>query len=70
MAEKVRLSLQMSKDAYNELEQVEQESGLNKGEIFRRALALWKVARQSAKKNYHLGTAKDPEKLDQEFVGF
>lgn len=70
MTEKVRVNLQMSRDLYEELERMADESATTKGEIFRRAFSLMKAARQSAKKGYHLGTVKDAEKLDQEFIGF
>jgi metal-responsive CopG/Arc/MetJ family transcriptional regulator len=69
MTEKVRVNLQMSQELYDELEGMANESATTKSEIVRRAFSLLKAARQSVKKGYHLGTVKDAEKLDQEFVG-
>lgn len=69
MAGKVRVGLQMSKEAYQDLEHLSEESGMSKGEVFRRALGLLKLARQSVKKGHHVGAAKNADKLDLEFVG-
>lgn len=69
MAEKVRVGLQMPKETYDELENLAEESGLSKGELFRLALMLFKTARQSVKKGYHVGVAKNADKLDLEFIG-
>jgi metal-responsive CopG/Arc/MetJ family transcriptional regulator len=69
MAEKLRVNLQMSNELFQELEAMADESATTKSEIVRRAFSLLKAARQSVKKGHHIGTAKDANKLDQEFIG-
>jgi hypothetical protein len=69
MTEKVSVNLQMSRELYDDIESMAAEAATTKGEIVKRAFSLLKAARQSVKKGYHLGTVKDAEKLDEEFVG-
>jgi hypothetical protein len=59
----------MSRELYDDIESMAAEAATTKGEIVKRAFSLLKAARQSVKKGYHLGTVKDAEKLDEEFVG-
>lgn len=69
MAEKVRLSLQVSEELNGMLEQIAAESQASKTDVFRQALALMKAAHEGKKQGRHLGLVKDPAKLDTEIVG-
>ena len=68
MAEKVKLSLELSRELDEMLQQMADESATTKSEILRRALALAKVAHNARKENRHLGIVDDPKKLDREIV--
>ena len=70
MAEKIRLNLQLSEELYNELEIMALDSSTSRGDVIRRALALLKTAQTGKKSGRHLGFAKNPEKLDQEIIGY
>lgn len=70
MTEKVRLNLQLSGELYSELETMAEESSTTLTEVVRRSLALMKAAHMGKKRGNHLGFAKNPEKLDQEIIGF
>ncbi len=69
MAEKVRLSLQISGELNRMLEQIADEAQASKADVSRQALALMKVAHDGKKQGRHLGLAKDPSRLDTEIVG-
>ena len=69
MAEKVRLSLQVSEEINRMLEQIAEEASTTKTDVFRQALALMKVAHDGKRAGQHLGFVKDPKKLDREIVG-
>lgn len=69
MAEKVRLNLSLSEEANNVLQDIHDETGASRADIFKQALALLKVAHDAKKKGQHLGVTDDPEKLDREIVG-
>lgn len=69
MAEKVRLSLQITPELDRMLERIVTETGATKAEVFRQALALMKVAHEGKRQGQHIGLAKDPARLDTEIVG-
>jgi len=69
MAEKVRLSLQITPELDRMLERIVTETGATKADVFRQALALMKVAHEGKKEGRHLGFARDAERLDTEIVG-
>ncbi len=70
MADKVRLNLQLPQELYNQLEVLAEESSTTLSDVVRRSLALMQTAHLGKKRGNHLGFAKNPEKLDQEIVGF
>jgi predicted transcriptional regulator len=70
MAEKVRLSLQVSDELNRLLEEMADDAGITKSDVLRQALALMKAARDGRKQQRHLGLVSDPRKLDTEIVGF
>jgi hypothetical protein len=70
MAEKVRLSLQVTEELNRLLEEMADDAGITKSDVLRQALALMKAARDGKKQHRHLGLVSDPKKLETEIVGF
>ena len=67
--EKVRLSLQVSQELNQALEEIAETTGTNRTDVIRQALALMKVAHSAKKDGRHLGIVSDAKKLDTEIVG-
>jgi metal-responsive CopG/Arc/MetJ family transcriptional regulator len=67
--EKVRLSLQVSRELNQTLEEIAESTGTNRTDVIRQALALMKVAHSAKKDGRHLGIVNDARKLDTEIVG-
>lgn len=68
-ADKVRLNLQVSADLNDMIEQIADQTGTNRSEVIRQALALMKVAHEAKVKGKHLGLVSNPDKLDTAIVG-
>jgi predicted transcriptional regulator len=67
---KVRMSIEVSQDVADFLEEVARDEDTSKTEIVRRALSVLKAFRQQKSKGRgHLGFASDPTKLDAEMLG-
>jgi hypothetical protein len=66
---KVRLSLQVSPELNQTLEDIAESTGSNLTDIVRQALALMMVAHTAKKEGRHLGIVSDARKLDTEIVG-
>jgi predicted transcriptional regulator len=69
MADKVRLSLQVSQELNQTLEEIADSTGTNLTDVIRQALALMKVAHDAKRNGRHLGIVSDARKLDTEIVG-
>ncbi len=67
--EKVRLNLQVSQELNRTLEEIAEDTGTNRSDVIRQALALMKVAHTAKKDGRHLGIVRDARKLDTEIVG-
>jgi predicted transcriptional regulator len=67
--EKVRMNLQVSPEISDLLEKIADETGSNRSEVIRRALALMKVAHEARQRGKRLGLVSDPDKLETEIVG-
>jgi len=67
--EKIRLSLQVSQELNQTIEEIADSTGSNRTDILRQALALMKVAHAAKADGRHLGIVSDPKKLDTEIVG-
>ena len=67
--EKVRMNLQVSAEINDLLEKIADETGSNRSEVIRRALALMKVAHDARQRGKRLGLVSDPDKLETEIVG-
>jgi metal-responsive CopG/Arc/MetJ family transcriptional regulator len=68
-SEKIRLSLQVSQELNQTLEDIAESTGTNRTDVIRQALALMKVAHTAKKDGRHLGIVSDPRKLDTEIIG-
>ena len=69
MPDKVRLSLQVSQELNQNLEEIANSTGTNRTDVIRQALALMKVAHNAKRDGRHLGLVSDARKLDTEIVG-
>lgn len=69
MPDKVRLSLQVSQELNQTLEEIANSTGTNRTDVIRQALALMKVAHNAKRDGRHLGLVSDARKLDTEIVG-
>jgi len=69
MADKVRVNLNVSAELNDLLENIANDTGSNRTEVIRQALALMKVAHDAKRKGKHLGLVSDPERLETEIVG-
>jgi hypothetical protein len=67
--ETVRMNLQVSPEINELLEKIADETGSNRSEVIRRALALMKVAHDARQRGKRLGLVSDPDKLETEIVG-
>jgi metal-responsive CopG/Arc/MetJ family transcriptional regulator len=67
--EKVRMNLQLSGELNAIIESIADDTGTNRSDVIRQALALMKVAHEARKKGKRIGIVADPEKLDTEIVG-
>jgi metal-responsive CopG/Arc/MetJ family transcriptional regulator len=67
--EKVRMNLQLSGELNAIIESIADDTGTNRSDVIRQALALMKVAHEARKKGKRIGLVTDPEKLDTEIVG-
>ena len=67
--EKIRLSLQVSQELNQTLEEIAESTGTNRTDVIRQALALMKVPHSAKKDGRHLGIVNDAKKLDTEIVG-
>ena len=67
--EKVRLSLQVSQELNQTLEEIAASTGSNLNDVIRQALALIEVAHTAKKEGRHIGIVSDARKLDTEFIG-
>jgi len=63
------MNLQVSAELNELLEKIAGETGTNRSEVIRQALALMKVAHEGKKRGKRIGLVSDPEKLETEIVG-
>ena len=61
--------LTMSPEAYEFLTALTHETGLSGGGVLRKALLLYKVAIDAKRQGLHVGTVRDADRLDEEWVG-
>jgi hypothetical protein len=67
--QKVRLNLQVSAELNQMLETIAEDTGAQRSDVIRQALALMKVAHEARRKGKHIGLVSDPQKLETEIVG-
>ncbi len=68
-AGKVRLTVDVSKELNQILEDIAEETGGTKSEVFRKAIALLDVAHKAKMSGKHVGIARDQDALETEIVG-
>jgi len=70
MARKIKLTLELSEDVNNALEEIAEESGTTKSDVLRKAIGLIRAANSEKKKGHELGFI-DPksEKVVTHIVG-
>jgi len=66
---KVRFSLFLSPELNRTIDEIMEDTGANRSDVIRQALALMKVAHSAKKEGQHIGLVGDPNKLDREIVG-
>lgn len=66
---KVKLSLELSRELDQMLQEIAEESATTKSEVLRRALALAEIAHDARREKRFLGLVDDRRKLDTEIVG-
>jgi len=67
--EKIRMNLQVSSELSDVLDKIAGETGSNRSDVIRQALALMKVAHEAKQNGKRLGLVTDPAKLETEIVG-
>lgn len=67
--DKVRLNLQVSAELNQMLESIAEDTGTQRTDVIRQALALMKVAHEAKRKGKRIGLVSDPAKLETEIVG-
>lgn len=68
MSSKVRLTLDVSRDLNNVLENIAEETGSTKTDVFRKAIALLDAAHQAKRRGERVGTATRDQDLKTEFI--
>jgi len=63
------MNLQVSAEINDLLDKIADETGSNRSEVIRRALALMKIAHEARHRGKRLGLVSDPDKLETEIVG-
>ena len=66
---KIRLSLDVSPELYDRLNELAQGMGGNKSDVLRRSVALFDLAHKAVQDGKHVGVDADQDKLDTEYVG-
>lgn len=65
----VRFDIRMPPDLARDMQDIEEETGLSRGEIFRRAMALYKRAKETQRDSGRV-LLRDPDGTLREVVGF
>ena len=66
----VRLTLSLSPEMYEKLEQLANDAHTSKSEVMRRSLGIYDIAVEGKEEGYHLGLAKDRSRLEREIVNY
>ena len=69
MSDKIRVTVDMPREAYEVLDNLANETAHYKADILRLGLAMMKEAVQAIKKSRDVGIAKEGQELDTKFVG-
>ena len=66
----VRLTLKLSPEMYEKLEQLASDAHTSKSEVMRRSLGIYDIAVKGKEEGYHLGLSKDRSGLEREIVNY
>lgn len=66
---KIRLSLDVTEDMYSIIEGLSEAQGVSKGEVLRRAIALFKAVKEAEKRGESAALVSD-KKIVARLVGF
>lgn len=69
MAEKIRLTVDVSKELNQILQGIADDTGTTKSEVFRKAIALLDVSHKAKRSGKRVGIAREDQPLETEFVG-
>ena len=69
MADKIRLTVDVSRELNQILEGIAGETGTTKSEVFRKAVALLDVSHKARRSGKRVGIASEGQPLETEFVG-
>jgi len=69
MAQKVRLTLDVSEGLNEILEDIAEESGVSKSEVLRKAVAMLDVAHKAAREGKQLTISTKDGKIEKQIVG-
>jgi len=65
-----RITLELTKEASQALEELMESTGQDVSELFRKSLALYKLAKEAEKDGMAIGATPQPEALETQFTGF
>lgn len=66
----VRLSLDVSSELNDALEEVASETQSTKSDVLRKSIALFEMAIREKKQGNHLGVFDDKQKIVKEIIGY
>ncbi len=69
MAKKVRYTIDLTQEVNSEIQEIADEAGIPKSEVFRRALGLLKLTHKAVRNGEHVGIGRSgSDSLKTEFV--
>ena len=66
----IRLTLSLSPEMYEKLEQLATSAHTSKSEVMRRSLGIYDIAVEGKGEGYYLGLTKDRSRLEREIVNY
>jgi hypothetical protein len=70
MSPRAKVEIELSPEAAEMLEHLMDQTGDTPSDLFRKAIALYKVASEAHREGLAVGAAKSADPLEAEFVGF
>ncbi|MBD2771612.1 DNA-binding protein [Iningainema tapete] len=66
---KIQLSLEVSPEFYDALQNLSNEIHINEGDVLKKAIALLKIAVEAEKRSQKMGIVEKEQSVDTEIVG-